>query len=219
MPSSTPARGLLGPARLAGLIALVMAMPAQAQRMPISEMPGASDHPLISRYSGSVLQASAGPLFQELEIPTGPLESTSRGWRLKQAVQASGPLSAHFYVAPQERSALEVFRSHEKALKAGGFKLLYQCEMKGFDSAGVVSFLRPLRVTPSARPMRGRPWSHWRGRRAPGRRPASSPSNATGALPIAALRPRAEAGAQSGRCPACVRRADSWWVSAPACSR
>ena len=148
MPPSNPARDACWLAWLPWLTALVMAMPAHAQRMPISDMPGASDHPLISRYSGSVLQASAGPLFQELGIPTGPLESTSSGWRLTRAIQASGQLSARFYVAPQERSALEVFRSYEKALKTSGFKVLFQCEMNGCQSAGVVAVLRPQQLEP-----------------------------------------------------------------------
>ena len=148
MPPSNPARDACWLAWLPWLTVLVMAMPAHAQRMPISDMPGASDHPLISRYSGSVLQASAGPLFQELGIPTGPLESTSSGWRLTRAIQASGQLSARFYVAPQERSALEVFRSYEKALKTSGFKVLFQCEMNGCQSAGVVAVLRPQQLEP-----------------------------------------------------------------------
>jgi OOP family OmpA-OmpF porin len=135
--------GKFWPAWSLWMTVLSMAMPAQAQRMPVSEMPGASDHPLISRYTGSVLHASAAPLFSELAIPTGPLESTSNGWRLKQATQASGELSGRFYVAPHERSALEVFRNYELALRDGGFKILFKCELKDCDRGGVLRGLGP----------------------------------------------------------------------------
>jgi OmpA-OmpF porin, OOP family len=115
--------------------ALVVALPSFGQRKIHEEMPGAKDHRLLSRYAGSVLVASSQPLFEQMLIPMGPGELVPSGYEFRKSISTEGTLTGHFYVAPMERSALEVFRNYEQALRAGGFKLLYQCEMRACEKA------------------------------------------------------------------------------------
>jgi hypothetical protein len=65
----TQSRGFMNPSWAAWVRLLVMAVvvaaPAHAQRMP-SALPGASDHPPLSRYAGSVLAATSTPMFEAL---------------------------------------------------------------------------------------------------------------------------------------------------------
>lgn len=119
--------------RFAGIAALAAALAsapiAQAQKAP-TEWRGASDHPLVSRYAGAVLQNAAQEGFAAVKVPTA-----------QQAPDKSpvveGRVNAYFYIAPKERSALEVFRNYQVALAKPGFTVLYSCEMSACDKSGI----------------------------------------------------------------------------------
>ncbi|MFT7722000.1 MAG: OmpA family protein [Roseateles sp.] len=112
-----------------GLLLLLAAAAAQAQKAP-TELRGASDHPLVSRYAGAVLQDAAQEGFAAVAVPASP-----RG--PDQAAAVEGRVNAYFYIAPKERSALEVFRNYQAALAQAGFTTLYTCEMAACDKAGI----------------------------------------------------------------------------------
>lgn len=82
------------------------------------EKPGAKDHPLLSRFQGSILVNFGTINFERVEVPT----SVDK----KEAVE--GKVLNYFYVAPKDRSDLEVFRSYKQALESGRFKVLFACE-------------------------------------------------------------------------------------------
>jgi outer membrane protein OmpA-like peptidoglycan-associated protein len=127
-------RVLLGAALCAAMLPAWAASP--------SDMPGAQDHPLLSRYAGSVLQASASLGFESLPVARGaPLRAVDGGLNAAKAPREEGQIRAYFYIAPQGRTALEVFRNYEQALGAAGFKLLYRCEMRTCDSDGLTQVL------------------------------------------------------------------------------
>ena len=101
-----------------------------------SEMAGTKDHPMISRYAGSVLQNAAQENFVALRIPGGPGRfGPGSALVFDKSTAVEGRLSSYFYVQPKERSALEVFRNYQAALQQSGFTTLYACEMRACDQA------------------------------------------------------------------------------------
>ena len=85
-----------------------------------TDRPGGSDHPLISRYQGSVLYmygASNYGLVPMLEMDKTKLVTK----------MVEGKISNKIYWAPKGKSALEVFRNYQQALTGAGFEALYQC--------------------------------------------------------------------------------------------
>ncbi len=99
-----------------------------------TEMAGAKDHPMISRYAGSVLQNAAQESFVALRVPGGPGRfGPSSALVFDKFTAVEGRVSSYFYVQPKERSALEVFRNYQAALQQSGFTTLYACEMRTCD--------------------------------------------------------------------------------------
>ena len=90
------------------------------------DVPGGRDHPLISRYTGSLLNSQRIEEYAELEIVRADKPAPSGGRRFGEPV--GGKLTATHYLGPAKRTPLEIFRNYEKALSAGGFALLYACE-------------------------------------------------------------------------------------------
>lgn len=116
------------------LLLLIAASTATAQTK-ISELPGAHDHNLISRYTGSILVNMANENFASVRVPAGPGRFNNSELTFDKATTVEGHISAYFYVAPKERSALEVFRNYQSALTSGGFTVLYSCELRSCDQA------------------------------------------------------------------------------------
>lgn len=127
MPMSSLAR------RLLLLLPLVAAPLANA--VTPREVPGGQDHPVVSRYAGSVLHSRAEERFVALRIPAGPGRYQNDKLHFDKAVPVEGKLSSYFYVQPAGRTGLEVFRNYQAALKQSGFELLYSCEMQACDQA------------------------------------------------------------------------------------
>lgn len=118
----------------AALFCAVHAAAALAALAP-REVPGAQDHPMVSRYAGSVLQAKSEERFASLRVPAGPGRFERSALHFEKSVPVEGKLSGYFYVQPAGRSALEVFRNYQSALQQGGFQTLYSCEMQDCDKA------------------------------------------------------------------------------------
>jgi OOP family OmpA-OmpF porin len=84
------------------------------------------DHPMVSRYAGSEILEYKAKEFDGYVLPLGRYENRN----LKEKVALEGRLTRIHYIAPAGRSALEVFRNYEQALKAAGFGALFQCHDK-----------------------------------------------------------------------------------------
>lgn len=101
------------------------------------DLPGAKDHPMVSRFNGSILHRIAEEGFASLRIPAGPGRIDSDTLQFEKSFNAEGKLNAYFYGMPADRTALEVFRSYEAALKESGFNILYSCEMRECQRTGI----------------------------------------------------------------------------------
>jgi OOP family OmpA-OmpF porin len=97
------------------------------------EVPGGRDHPMVSRYAGSVLQSKSEERFASLRVPAGPGRFERNALAFDKSVSVEGKLSSYFYVQPAGTSALEVFRNYQSALQQAGFTTLYSCEMQACD--------------------------------------------------------------------------------------
>ncbi len=117
-PRHRPLRSTLGLWLLAAALAFA-AMPGAVQAAnPFQEVKGAQDHPLISRFKGSILFAQGGVSFEQVAYPVSATEKAT----------VEGKVSNYRYVGPADRSDLEVFRSFRQALEGAGFKVVFACE-------------------------------------------------------------------------------------------
>jgi len=109
-------------ARIAIVVALVLWGPglvaAQGQ-----DVEGSKDHPLISRYPGSVIDEYSQKAFDEYQLPLSKVADGKYG----KTQHLEGKVTAFYYKSPEGRSALEIYRNYESALKNGGFQTLFSC--------------------------------------------------------------------------------------------
>lgn len=108
--------------------ALVLgAGPALAQ-----DVKDSSDHPLLPRYEGSEIRAYKVREFDAFRLVAGPTvikEGTSVGVA-ERVIDLEGKVTHMLYRAPENRSALEVFRNYEAAIAEAGFETLFKCDRK-----------------------------------------------------------------------------------------
>jgi len=82
------------------------------------EKPGGKDHPMVSRYQGSMLANYGVVNFDQVEIPLGK----------DKTEKLEGKVYNYYYLTPQDRSELEVFRNFQQALAASNFKIIFLCD-------------------------------------------------------------------------------------------
>jgi outer membrane protein OmpA-like peptidoglycan-associated protein len=92
------------------------------------DVKGGADHPLIPRYEGSVIIKYSTEDFTDYRLISAPAK---RSGGLAKNAESTTPLEGKItritYRGPAERSALEVFRNYEQALKDGAFAALFAC--------------------------------------------------------------------------------------------
>jgi OmpA-OmpF porin, OOP family len=95
-----------------------------------TDVPGAKDHPMVSRYTGSFAVDYLEKNFEGIDVPTGPVITTPQGrYAWKSAERAEGRYTRIRYGGPAGKNALEVFRNYQSALASAGFKTLYTCDL------------------------------------------------------------------------------------------
>ncbi|MCE3603321.1 OmpA family protein [Massilia sp. P8910] len=107
------------PLRLASF-SLLLGLCSLAEASPFvwADKAGGKDHPLVSRFQGSMIQNYGVMNFEHAEVP---VSSTK-----KEPVE--GKVFNYSYYAPKERSPLEVFRNYKLALEKSRFKIIVACE-------------------------------------------------------------------------------------------
>jgi OOP family OmpA-OmpF porin len=117
------------------------------------EVAGGQDHPLVSRFKGSVLQNVATEAFASIRVPIGPGQRESDGsLRFDKAAKTEGRLSSYYYISPTSTTPLEVFRNYQNALLQAGFTVAYSCEAKDCERSIFPESLRRELLAP-------RPWA------------------------------------------------------------
>jgi OmpA-OmpF porin, OOP family len=89
---------------------------------------GCKDHPMIARYPGSLLFGADMKTFEEGALPIGPVTQNDAGEPVApKTANVTGKRTRLFYLAPRERSALEVFANYKDALAKSGMSVLWTC--------------------------------------------------------------------------------------------
>jgi outer membrane protein OmpA-like peptidoglycan-associated protein len=100
---------------------------AQAQDVAV-DCDGCKDATLLARYPGSVLYGADQKAFEEAVLPIGPSPPEGAEAAVTpKTVTLSGKRTRLFYLAPKERSALEVFANYRQALQKLGMSELWSC--------------------------------------------------------------------------------------------
>jgi outer membrane protein OmpA-like peptidoglycan-associated protein len=86
------------------------------------ELPGATDHPMVTRYPGQELRWQTIDNYREYRIPVGPVS----GYRaIDDWIDTQGRVTRSFYVYPgTDRSWSEVYLNYRTAFEEQGFELL-----------------------------------------------------------------------------------------------
>jgi len=93
-----------------------------------TDVPGGADHPSIRRFAGSWLVGHQNQPWDQTPWPTSMALAASD--RLKDVARLEGQITRLVYLAPVGKSPLEVFRNHEQAFTAAGFKREFSCELE-----------------------------------------------------------------------------------------
>ena len=96
------------------------------------DVEGSKDHPLISRYPGSVITRYLTKEFDEFTLPLGEVVDENK---FTKSQPLEGKITRIVYLAPQGRSVVEVFRNYQGALRKGGFETLFTCGPQGCGSS------------------------------------------------------------------------------------
>ncbi|HEV8690394.1 MAG TPA: OmpA family protein [Ideonella sp.] len=92
-----------------------------------TEVPGGQDHPLVRRFTGAWLVGYQRQSWDQVVWPTSPVLAASD--KLKDVATLEGQITRLVYLAPLGKSPLEVYRNHEQAFTAAGFKRDFACEL------------------------------------------------------------------------------------------
>ncbi len=90
-----------------------------------TDVPGSKDSPLLKRYEGSEIIGYDYREFGQFHLVTGPL----KGYDLPPdpSTKVTGKYTRILYVAPPERSALEVFHNYAQELEQNGYETVFTC--------------------------------------------------------------------------------------------
>lgn len=97
--------------------------------MLAKDAPRAADHPLTGRYKGASLLAQSVKAFDERALPAGPAEGKSyqKDKHFSKIETVRGKVTRSVYVAPPDRSSLEIYENHRDILKEKGFEPVFEC--------------------------------------------------------------------------------------------
>ena len=111
------------------LVALIHAAPGAA-RQQLTDVKGAKDHAMVSRYAGSVIIGYDFRKFDEFVLPLAAVKRvdvTKPDVEPAKSQRVEGAVTRILYIAPDDRSPLEIVRNYEMELKKNGFAVQYSC--------------------------------------------------------------------------------------------
>jgi outer membrane protein OmpA-like peptidoglycan-associated protein len=91
------------------------------------DIEGSKDHPLISRFAGSIIRYHNVKQFDAYILPMGKAvwDREKEVLNLTASKHLEGKVTRIFYEAPKGRSPLEIYRSYKSELKRAGFEILF----------------------------------------------------------------------------------------------
>jgi OOP family OmpA-OmpF porin len=107
-----------------GAIGCIGALGAAMCGAQPEDIPNSKDHPLVTRYPGSVITQYLYSEFDEVMFPLG--KANNQGV-FDKSKTVEGKVTRIGYESPAHRSLLEIYRNYESALLKGGFQVLWSC--------------------------------------------------------------------------------------------
>jgi outer membrane protein OmpA-like peptidoglycan-associated protein len=131
-PGSPSSRSLMSAMRLSvpfSLTATLIVSVLAAGAAIAKDIPGAKDHPLVGRYTGSEIFTYKTEDFKEQRFLNTALDLKADGEALTEAnsLKVEGKITDIRYNAPKDRSSLEIMRNYEESLKSKGFEPVFSC--------------------------------------------------------------------------------------------
>ena len=124
---------------------------ARETEVPKTDLKGLTDPPGLARYAGSVLIYRDDVAYDEVKFPMSRTVTTELKTSATRSLERSGQRSAALYITPAGRTALELVRNYQQALKPGGFETVFECagEACGMDRGHIGLYDFPVLVMPS----------------------------------------------------------------------
>ena len=96
---------------------------AQTSDAQVSE-----DHPMVTRYEGSIIDGYEVKDYDSFRLPLGPAVWNDDRVRVpSQQSDLEGRITRILYRGPKGRSSLEIIRNYQTALEGAGFETLFTC--------------------------------------------------------------------------------------------
>ena len=105
------------------VIALLISTSVSAQERRDTDIEGGKDHPLISRFKGSVMEYYEHRNYDLYTIVLGFNENGEAS----KTLDVEGEITRIQYSASEDHSVLEIFRNYEIALKNANFNISFSC--------------------------------------------------------------------------------------------
>lgn len=121
-----------------GLGMTLAARSAVADAIPTNDVSYGHDHPMISRFTGSVLVEYEQRDYDEMVLPLGPYSPAAAAF--KKSSRAEGKITRLVYVLGGDKTALEVLRNYKQSLTTAGFTIEFECA--GQEGCGGLEFTR-----------------------------------------------------------------------------
>lgn len=105
---------------------LLLAPVSGVAKQVTRDVVGSQDNALLSRYEGSFIIGYEQKKFSDFLLPL----SAPGKWdeQPEKKIKVEGKHTRIIYVAPKDRSTLEVFRNYQKELKDKNVEILFSCE-------------------------------------------------------------------------------------------
>jgi outer membrane protein OmpA-like peptidoglycan-associated protein len=117
--------------KVIGIAVLSIVLFVPSIQVHSQDTPDTEDHPLISRYTGSVIDGYEVQEFNEYTLALGPAIKTEDGDRVPSEKETlEGKITRILYRGPDDKSTLEIQRNYRMALEKAGFEILYTCSDK-----------------------------------------------------------------------------------------
>jgi outer membrane protein OmpA-like peptidoglycan-associated protein len=104
--------------------------------IPVKDVDGSKDHPLLKRYEGSIIIAHEHKNYDEFVLPISKLEHVKDRrddhnnlyFEPKEKKELEGAYTRLVYLIPENHSPLEVLRNYETEIKNKNGKILFECK-------------------------------------------------------------------------------------------
>jgi len=101
------------------------------------DAPGSKDHPLLSRFSGAVIEHYRQTDFDAAELADRRIDNAQTA----KSLHVEGKVTNISYLIKGDKSLVEVVRNYQQAVKQGGFQKIFSCAREACGGLEFEKFL------------------------------------------------------------------------------